>query len=226
MTLTESATTLRVALVDDTTIARTGLPLLLDSLDFVGIYPDSEALLADRPEADVVILDLNLSRPGNTVVRQGVSAVAACTRAGYRVCVYTVERRRFLLLQCLQAGASGIVHKTDATATLAAALADVAAGSVVITPSLVGLAELADHRHQLPALTPRQREVLSARARGEPFRSIARRLFITEKTAQEHWSVVTEKFTSYLREHSAADLERLLGLDHGSLAVGDDVELW
>lgn len=225
--MTEVATYPRVALVDDTTVARMGLPALLTDFPFVGIYPDSEALLRERPEADVLILDLNLSRPGHVTVRQGVEAVTACAEAGYRVCVYTVERRRFLLLRCLQAGASGIVHKTDATETLADALVQVAAGSIVITPTLAGLAELADHRHQLPALTPRQREVLSGRARGEPFRSIARRLYITEKTAQEHWSAVTEKFAAYLRAHSAADLERLLGLDHGTLAVeDDDSDLW
>lgn len=217
----------RVALVDDTTIARSGLPKLLPEFAFTGVFPDSEALLREQPDADVLILDLNLSRPGHVGVRQGVDAVAACAGAGYRVCVYTVERRRFLLLRCLQAGASGIVHKTDATETLAEALTEVAAGSIVITPTLAGLAELADHRDQLPTLTPRQREVLSARARGEPFRSIARRLYITEKTAQQHWSVVTEKFTAYLRAHSAADLERLLGLDHGTLTAEDEgIKLW
>lgn len=223
----EAARPLRVALVDDTTVVRQGLPLLLPGVTFVAIHPDSETLLRERPDVDVLLLDLNLSGPGRSGVQQGVEAVRACTAGNYRVCVYTVERRRYLLLRCLQAGARGIVHKTDSTGVLHRVLRDVAAGEIVITPALAGLAELAEHREQLPALSRRQREVLAARARGEPFRSIARRLDITERTAQEHWSVVTEKFARYLRAHSAADLEHLLGLDPGTLRSGnEDIELW
>jgi two-component system nitrate/nitrite response regulator NarL len=153
--------------------------------------------------------------------------VLACATAGYRVCLYSNERRRHLLLRCLQAGAQGVVHKAEPTETLADALFQVAAGAVVITTGLIGLAELAERREQLPTLTDRQRQVLSGRARGETFRSIARRLTISEKTAQEHWSVVTEKFAGYLRTHSAADLERLLGLDTGELfPAGDELSWW
>lgn len=43
---------------------------------------------------------------------------------------------------------------------------------------------------------------------------------IAEKPAQQHRSVVAEKFARYVRAHSAADLERLLGLDTGTLDAG------
>jgi len=212
---------LRVAVVDDNTVIRIGLPLLLPDFQFVGSYSDCESLVGERPAADVLILDLHLSGTGRFGVRQGVDAVRMCADAGYRVCVYSNERRRHLLVRCLQAGARGVVHKAEPTRALRDAVRRVAAGEVVITPALVGLAELAERREQLPALTARQRAVLSARARGEAFRSIARRLGISERTAQEHWSVVTDKFAGYLRTHSAADLERLLGLDSGALFPGE-----
>lgn len=207
----------RVAIVDDNTAIRAGLPLLFADLIFVGSFPDSESLLERRPAADVVVMDLHLAGTGRPGLRQGPEAVRACVSGGYRVCLYTNERRRHLLLNCLKAGAQGVVHKADTTETLADAVRQVACGTVVISQGLMGLAELADRRDQLPTLTVRQRQVLSGRARGETFRSIARRLSISEKTAQEHWSVVTEKFASYLRAHSAADLERQLGLDTGEL---------
>jgi two-component system nitrate/nitrite response regulator NarL len=216
----------RVAVVDDNTVIRFGLPLLMAQFHFVGSFPDCESLLERRPAADVVVLDLHLAGAGRPRGHQGVDAVTACVSTGYRVCLYTNERRRHLLLRCLQAGAQGVVHKADPNETLADAIFQVTAGSVVITRGLMGLAELAERRDQLPTLTPRQRQVLSGRARGEAFRSIARRLYISEKTAQEHWSVVTEKFAGYLRTHSAADLERLLGLDSGELFPAGDELVW
>ena len=69
-----------------------------------------------------------------------------------------------------------------------------------------------DILHHL-TLTERQRVILSARARGEKFDSIARRLFISRKVAEEHWAAVARKYASFLRDHSPADLERLLGLE-------------
>ena len=79
------------------------------------------------------------------------------------------------------------------------------------------ISELAERRHLLPSLTQRQRQILSARARGEKFESIGRRLFITKKVAEEHWSIIAKKFAEFLHDHSPADLERLLGLEPGDL---------
>ena len=202
-----------MAVIDDNTVIRTGLPGLLSGLTFVDAYEDVESLLAAAPAVDVVLLDLHLQGTGRVGLREGPDAVREVAEAGYRVCIYTNERRRHLLVKCLMAGASGIVHKAESIEALRSALLQVAGGSIVITQALVGLAELAERRDQMPTLTPRQRQVLSARARGESFRSIARRLLVTEKTAQEHMSVVTAKFADFLRDHSAADLERVLGLD-------------
>ncbi|MFD0538368.1 hypothetical protein ACFQY7_36275 [Actinomadura luteofluorescens] len=63
--------------------------------------------------------------------------------------------------------------------------------------------------------------MLAARARGESFRGIARRLFITEKTASGYMDQVKHKFAAYLREHSPADLERALGLEPAGLTDRD-----
>lgn len=206
-----------VAVVDDDTIIREGLPHLLPDLRVTLAVSSVEELLAARPRTDVVLLDLVLTGTGRTGVRQGAVAVEAVARAGYRVLIYTNERRREVLVGCMAAGAHGVIHKAEPLAALAAAVAEVADGRVVITQALVGLAELAERRGGLASLTPRQREVLSARARGETFRGIAERLFISKKTAEEHMAVVTAKFAGFLRDHSPADLERELGLGPGDL---------
>lgn len=211
------AARIRMAAVDDDTVIRHGLPLLLPEVDIVGCYEDADSLLAVRPAVDVVLLDLVLRGTGRLNVRQGAAAVEAVSGAGYCVLIYTNEYRREVLVGCLAAGAHGIVHKAEPLEELMAAVTKVNAGELVITQALVGLAELADRRGSLPSLSVRQRQILSARARGESFRSIAERLFITKKTAEEHMALVTAKFADFLRDHSPADLERHLGLGAGDL---------
>jgi len=90
-------------------------------------------------------------------------------------------------------------------------IAAVAAGEVVITTALTGLAEAVERRGSVPELTERQVQVLRGRARGEPFKTIASRLDISRKTAEEHMAAVTLRFSTYLRTHSPGDLERHLG---------------
>ena len=213
----ESDGRLRAVIVDDSTVIRFGLPLLHPELEFVGAYPNIEGLLVDRPSVDLVILDLKLSGGGATGVRQGPAAITALADEGCRICLYTDERRRLVLAQCLRAGAHGIVHKADDQATASAAFAGVAAGDTVITQSLIGLAEILERRGGLPELTQRQRQILAARARGERWTEIAQRLFITEGVAREHMAAVNAKFAHYLHHASPGDIEHHLGLSPGDL---------
>ncbi|MFJ5231115.1 response regulator [Kitasatospora sp. NPDC088391] len=207
----------RVAAVDDDTVIRRGLPVLLERTEVVGAYADVGEFLAADARVDVVLLDLVLTGTGRPEVLQGAAAIRAVVAAGHRVLIYTNERRQAVLVACLAAGASGVVHKAEPLPALEDAVHEVAAGRVVITQALVGLAELAERRGELPSLSARQRQVLSARARGEQFQSVADRLFITRRTAEEHMAAVTAKFAAFLRDHSPADLERHLGIAPGDV---------
>jgi DNA-binding CsgD family transcriptional regulator len=88
---------------------------------------------------------------------------------------------------------------------------------------MVGLAKLLARRCYLPELTERQIEVLNARARGEGWKLLARRLNISEKTAQGHLEAVMVKMVLHLQHAgldpyaSPADVERALGLAPGDL---------
>jgi DNA-binding NarL/FixJ family response regulator len=208
---------LRVAVVDDDTIVREGLAALLPHHRVIVACTTVEQLLAESPNVDLVILDLNLNGRGAIGGRHGAAAVESAREAGYRVLIYTNEHRRIVLAGCLAAGAQGIVHKTEPLDALAAAATAVASDEVVITPALVGLAEVVERRGELPSLSTRQRQVLAGRARGETFRRIARSLGISEKVAHEYMGEVTAKFADYLRSHSPADLERRLGIGAGDL---------
>jgi len=212
-----SAARVRVAVVDDDTLIREGLRTLATSLEVVDVYPTAEDLLADQPTVDVVLLDLNLLGTGRLGGLQGARAVAAISAVPRAVLIYTNERRREVLVGCLSAGARGVVHKAEPISAVEEAVHTIAAGGVVITDALAGLAELVNRSGQLPQLTPREREVLRGRARGETFASIGARLYITPKTAQEYMASTSGKFAEFLRTHSAADLEHRLGFTPGDL---------
>lgn len=122
-----------------------------------------------------------------------------------------------MLAQCLRAGAHGVVHKSDPVETASAAFLAVAGGQTVVTQSLVGVAEVLERRGALPDLTPRQRQVLVGRARGERWSDIARRIHITEGVAREHMFAVNAKLAAYLQHGSARDIEAMLGLSPGDL---------
>lgn len=212
-----TAAAVRVAAVDDDTVIRDGLPLLLPDLDFVGRFSSVEALLEAGPACDVVLLDLELDGAGTRGRLQGGAAVRAVTEKGFLVLIYTNEPRREVLAGCLAAGARGVVGKAEPMANVRTAIDAVVAGRVVLTQAMVGLVELAERRGILGGLSERQRTILSARARGESFASIGARLFISRRTAEDHWAQVASKFADYLADHSAADLERRLGIGPGDL---------
>lgn len=212
----------RTVLIDDSTVVRLGLPLVHPELDVVAVHGSIEPLVAERPAADLVILDLRLTGAGASGVRQGPTAIRAIAALGYRICLYTDERRKLVLAQCLRAGAHGVVHKSDPLEVASAAFLAVAAGQTVITQSLVGVAEVLDRRGALPDLTARQRQVLAGRARGERWSDIAGRLFITEGVAREHMFAVNAKLAAYLKNGSPGDIEGLLGLSPGDLLDEDD----
>lgn len=212
----------RIALIDDLPVVREGFALLHPSLEVVAALATVEDLVATFPsleEVDLVVLDLHLRTTGGGET-QGLEAISSAASLGVPVCLYTGEQRRLVVARCLQQGANGVVHKQDTPQDATQAFRTVAGGGTYFSPSIAGLAEVLDRRGGLPDLTERQREVLAGRARGEPWKTIARRLDISQGVAREHMSTVAAKFAEYLRDSSPADLERALGLSPGDLLDG------
>lgn len=208
----------RVAVVDDATFIRERFEQGMDGLCCVGTYRSVEGLLEHRPSVEVVVLDLQLSGARlRTGYLQGDRAVRSVHEAGYRICIYTEQTRRPVLLRCMRAGAQGLIHKEQTREDLVDAVRRVAKGEQVISDFLLDVAELLARRGSLPDLTDRQIAILHARARGEAWAAIARRLFITEGVAKEHLAIVTRKVSGYVTATSPADIERELGLSPGDL---------
>lgn len=214
----------RVVVVDDASQTRETFQVAYPSVQVVGTYSSVEDLLHEGIETDLVVLDLQLSTSLEARgTLQGPPAVEAIAAKGYRICIYTDERRPLVLARCLAAGAIGFARKSDLLGVNEDTFRRVAEGRTVIAQSLVGLAELLSRRGRLPDLTARQVEILAARARGEQWESIATRLGIVKKTAEGHMQAVTTKMAWYLRDAllgpdaAAADIERALGLSPGDL---------
>ncbi|GAA1689759.1 response regulator transcription factor [Glycomyces endophyticus] len=211
----------RFAMVDDATALRASIAVLLPSLRFTSVHRSVEELLRERPEADVVILDLHLANVLQPVASQGIAAVRQVIEAGYRVCVYTQEERRFVLAACLAAGALGVVSKAASMEEAEASFAAVADGELVTPPAVTGLIEVLARRGALTILTPRQRDVLAGRARGLTYAELSRSLFLSESTLRGYWRDLTDTVSRYLQATSPGDIERALGLGPGDL-----VDLW
>lgn len=202
-----------VAVVDPHPVSRLALPLALPDLVWTGAAATAGELLDAAPPADVVLLTLHGDGAAAAPGPAWAGTVDLLVTAGYPVCLFTGERRPTILRGCLAAGALALVHATDPPADLHAGIRSAAAGRRLVTATLASLIDPGRPGPDHPSLTQRQQEVLSARARGEKFESIAGRLYITRKVAEEHWAAVVRKYAAFLADHSPADLERLLGLE-------------
>jgi DNA-binding NarL/FixJ family response regulator len=185
---------IRVLVVDDHPVVRQGLRTFLDlqdDLTVVGEAADgAEAVTAAgelRP--DVVLLDLRM--PG----ADGIAALRGLRETGNaaRVLVVTSFTEPAAVLPAVHAGAAGYVYKDIDPPALASAIRSVHAGHVLLHPDVARLLTEGRAGAGDPQLTPREREVLAAIARGRANREIARQLGLAEKTVKTHVSAILTK---------------------------------
>lgn len=204
-------------IVDDATVIRASLPALIPEIDFVEAFPNAEALLKAAPQVDLVVLDLHLANSRQPDARQGIAAIRSLINAGYRVCVYTQEERRFVLAACVAAGALGVVSKAASVDEARTAFTEVGQGRIVVPQSLIGLMEVLVRRDCITLLGPRQREVLAGRARGQTYAEMSKRMYLAESTLRGYWQELSGQVTRYLQQTAPGDIEHALGLGPGDL---------
>ncbi len=203
--------TIRLLLVDDHEVVRSGLRMLLENesdVEIVGEFGTArEALdaLSDlRP--DVVLMDIGLPDMSGIDAAKEVKRL----RPNTAVVALTIHEDEEYFFRMLEAGASGYVPKRAAPEELLTAIRVAAEGEVYLYPSLAKLL-VSDYlqqdgysrdEHTLNGLTDREQEVLAHLADGAKNVEIAETLGISPKTVARHRENIMRK----LNLHSRTDL--------------------
>jgi two-component system response regulator NreC len=201
----------KLLLVDDHEVVRTGLRMLLENQPHIKIIGEAntglQALeMADSLNPDVVIMDITLPDIS------GIEATRLLRRShpDLPVVALTIHEDEQYFFEMLQAGASGYVPKRAAPEDLLNAIQTVHAGEVYIYPTLAKLlvADFLSHAGEgvnkatVNGLTPREQEVLSVLAEGLSNDEIADKLAISRHTVARH----RENLMRKLNLHSRSEL--------------------
>ena len=179
--------TVRVLVVDDHPVVRSGLRALLegqDDLEVAGEAADGAqalaAVAADPP--DVVLLDLRMP------VVDGVTVIERLRDSSpqVRVLVLTTYDADADIVRAVDAGATGYLLKDAPREELFRAVRAAARGEPVLAPAVAARLMRRTAASSLPTPTDRELDVLGLVAQGLTNRAIARRLRVSEATVKTH----------------------------------------
>ena len=199
--------TLRVVLVDDHAMFRTGVRAELERGEGVDVVAEAEdvdsavkAISEHRP--DVVLLDVHMPGGGGLEVLRRLQQLGPdSTGKATTFLALSVSDAAEDVIGIIRAGARGYVTKNISGPELIDALGRVAGGDAVFSPRLAGFVldafagtiEIAQVDEDLDRLTEREREVMRLIARGYAYKEVAKELFISIKTVETHVSSVLRK---------------------------------
>jgi DNA-binding NarL/FixJ family response regulator len=187
----------RVLVVDDQTVVRDGLVLLLGllpGLEVVGSAGDGEEAvrLVGEHQPDVVLMDLRMPRVDGVEATRRIKA----EYPSVQIVVLTTYSDDESVFAALQAGARGYLTKDAGADEISRAIDAVRGGDAQLDPSVqrrlvdalaTGTQPARRRRGGLPdGLTQREAEVLTLIAGGRSNAEIARELFISEATVKTH----------------------------------------
>ncbi len=190
---------IRIILVDDHAVVRTGYRRLLDAEP--GLQVVGEAACADEANAlimrvavDVAVVDLSL---------RGSSGIEAIRRMlarqpGLKVLVLSMHEGAGHITQALRSGALGYLTKYSEPDDVIDGIRRVATGKRVFSPEIAQvLAEEAlDGDGALAHLTPREFEVLRLLAHGESANCIASSMHLSPKTVLNYLTLIRQKLNA------------------------------
>lgn len=204
---------IRILLVDDHDVVRSGVRMLLENEADLVILGEAgngqQALeLVEKLDLDVVIMDITLPDMSGIEVTQRIKQ----SHPQIAVVALTIHEDQQYFFEMLQVGASAYVPKRAAPNDLITAIRAAYRGEMYIYPSLAKLlvndflarAEEGDERATMNDLTPREQEVLAMLAEGKTNEEIADTLTISHHTVARH----RENLMSKLGLHSRSDLVR------------------
>jgi DNA-binding NarL/FixJ family response regulator len=197
---------IRVLIVDDDALVRSGLTMMLDGTDglrVVGEAGDGDQVPAalDAHPTDVVLMDIRMPR---------VNGIAATVKVRARrdppeVIVLTTFDSDENVLRALRAGASGFLLKDAPPAEIATAVRRVAAGEPMLSPTItrrlmekvaIEAGTYAKARAALATLSGREHDVAVAVGHGKTNAEIAEELHVSVATVKSHITRVLTKLAA------------------------------
>jgi DNA-binding NarL/FixJ family response regulator len=201
--------TIRVLIVDDHPVVRSGLKSLLEAEDDIEAVGEAgtmqEAVFRTRSlKPDVVLMDVVM--PGGSGIEATPAVLKEAPEA--KVLILSMQDDPSYVRESFAAGASGYVLKEAADEEVVTAVREVAAGGNYVHPSLGAKMVAADaeerRRAEADPLTEREREVLRLLALGHTNQEIAGELFLSVRTVETHRAHIMQK----LRLQTRAELVR------------------
>lgn len=195
----------KILLVDDHTIVRQGLKLILsaqEDLEVVGEAANGRAAveLAAKLRPDIVLMDVQM--PELNGIEAAKQMVAANSRI--RILVLSMHKEAVYVREILKAGARGYILKDAIDTELLNAIRSVSKGDGYLSPAVAGALneKTKDAGNPVDTLSPREREVLLLIADGKTNKEIAVKLNLSVYTVDSHRGKIMEK----LNLHSAGEL--------------------
>jgi DNA-binding NarL/FixJ family response regulator len=216
---------IRVVLVDDEQLVRSGLRMILESagdIEVVGEAGDGggavEQVRLHRPDA--VLMDIRMPAMDGLAATRELTALPDPPKV---IMLTTFELDEYVHA-ALENGAVGFLLKDTPPRDLIQGVRTVAGGNAMLAPTVTrrlitefasrSSAQAVAARRRLEALTPREREVTVAVAQGLSNAEIGRRLFMSEATVKAHVSSILAKLglsnrvQAAILAHDAGLLER------------------
>jgi DNA-binding NarL/FixJ family response regulator len=191
---------IRVLLVDDEGLVRSGFKSLLDAEDGIEVVGEAanggqavEQARATRP--DVVLMDIRMPKLDGIEATRQIATTSGLQHV--RILILTTYDTDAYVFEGLQAGASGFLLKDAGPAELIHGIRVVAAGDSLLAPRITRrlIAQFTAKRtadqaaeERLAALTEREREVLALVGQGMSNDEIGAELFLSPATARTHVS--------------------------------------
>jgi NarL family two-component system response regulator LiaR len=197
----------RILLVDDHAVVRSGLGAVLMSFDDMALAGEAangeEAVRLCRAlKPDVVLMDLMMP------VMDGVTATRAIheSQPDIRIIALTSFGEKDLVEGALKAGATGYLLKTVSAAELIEAIRGAVVGKPTLSPEAaqVLVQNLRQPEAEAYALTEREREILALMVEGLPNQEIAARLVVSQSTVKFHVSNILSKLGVATRTEAVA----------------------
>jgi two-component system nitrate/nitrite response regulator NarL len=171
-------------------------------IDVVASARNGEEALSEievrRPR--VALVDVRMPRMGGVELAREAARRAPETALAF----YTAYGDRALVLEGLDVGVRGFILKEAPLQDLVRAIELVADGGTYVDPVLAGLVASTAATAKLPALTPREREVLRLLADGLSNEEIGKALFISPETVRTHVRKAMEKLDADTRTEAVA----------------------